>query len=140
MVLDMEQTQMLVYESARSFLTVSTNIMVTGLISFHLVRARRGLSKLLPAKNMQSYTGVMAILIESAVPPTIFGIIVAVLGRVGVPSTTVAAGRYLVAWYTFNALFFAFCVSISTFLCLGGGSAHLSTLCLSGSHRAYHRR
>ncbi|KAJ2918874.1 hypothetical protein MD484_g1510, partial [Candolleomyces efflorescens] len=59
------------YELARVFLTVLTNLMVTSLISFYLIVARRELSKVLPGKDLNLYTGVVAILIESALPLTL---------------------------------------------------------------------
>ncbi|RXW15615.1 hypothetical protein EST38_g10233 [Candolleomyces aberdarensis] len=68
-----------VYQAAYIFLVVSTNVVVTSLIVFHLLRARQTLSKLLPSKDMRLCTGVVAILIESALPLSIFGIIAAAL-------------------------------------------------------------
>ncbi|KAJ2915205.1 hypothetical protein MD484_g5199, partial [Candolleomyces efflorescens] len=64
--------------AASTFLTVSTNIIVTSLITFRLVRARRALVKILPAADVHVYTGVIAILVESAAPLAIFGIIAAI--------------------------------------------------------------
>ncbi|RXW13101.1 hypothetical protein EST38_g12750 [Candolleomyces aberdarensis] len=62
------------YMAAVTILTVSTNVMVTSMISFHLIRARRGLSKVLPSRDLKLYTGVVALLLESALPLAIFGI------------------------------------------------------------------
>jgi hypothetical protein len=92
--------------SASSLLTVSTNIVVTSLITFHLLRARRSLSKLLPSKDMGLYTGIVAILIESAVPVTVFGIIQAVLSQ-----TSNRTEAEVVGLSVFDGLFSAFCVS-----------------------------
>lgn len=62
------------------------------------------------SKDLQLYTGVVAILIESALPLSVFGIITAAMGLSGVPESN--PEHFLVAWYTFNALFFAFCVRL----------------------------
>ncbi|RXW17209.1 hypothetical protein EST38_g8638, partial [Candolleomyces aberdarensis] len=62
------------YTSAATILTVLTNVTVTSIISFYLIRARRGLSQVLPSRSLRLYTGVVALLIESALPLTIFGI------------------------------------------------------------------
>ncbi|KAJ2936630.1 hypothetical protein H1R20_g455, partial [Candolleomyces eurysporus] len=95
------------FEAARQLLTVSTNILVTVLISFYLLRARSTLSMVFASKDLKLYTGVVAILIESALPLSVFGIICAAMGLAGVPEKN--PEHFLVAWYTFNALFFAFC-------------------------------
>ena len=92
--------------SASSLLTVSTNVIVTGLITFHLLRARRTLSKLLPSKDMTLYTGIVAILIESAVPVTIFGVVQAVLAQISNRTEAEVVGLSV-----FDGLFSAFCVS-----------------------------
>ncbi|RXW15097.1 hypothetical protein EST38_g10758 [Candolleomyces aberdarensis] len=57
---------------------------------------------------MHLYTGVVAILIESALPLSVFGIIAAALLLV-VNSSTSAAGP-MVCFYLFDGLFFSFCV------------------------------
>ncbi|KAJ2936544.1 hypothetical protein H1R20_g548, partial [Candolleomyces eurysporus] len=99
------------YESARTFLTASTNVMVTALISGYLIHARRNLSQLLPSNDMRLYTGVVAILIESALPLSIFGIIYASIGVVAeLPEPTSAASSFTVAYYTFGSLFYCFSV------------------------------
>ncbi|KAJ2912968.1 hypothetical protein MD484_g7439, partial [Candolleomyces efflorescens] len=85
--------------------------MVTGLIVFHLLYARNKLQKLFPSRDLQLYTGIVTIIIESALPLTIFGIIYAVMGTVGIPSTTAAIERFLIAYYTICTLFFSFCSS-----------------------------
>ena len=64
---------------ASTLLIVSTSIIVTTLITIRLLHARRTLVKRLPSADVQVYTGVIAILIDSAAPLTIFGIILAVV-------------------------------------------------------------
>ncbi|KAF4620402.1 hypothetical protein D9613_001180 [Agrocybe pediades] len=59
-------------------LSVSLNIIVTGLISYQLLSARHQLKKTLPAESLQMYTGVTAILVESALPFSLMGIVFAV--------------------------------------------------------------
>ena len=98
--------------AASTFLTVSTNIIVTSFITFRLLRARRTLAKLLPSADAQLYTGVIAILIESAAPLTIFGIIAAILQQLH-GSQRRPSISFLVCRYTFDGLFYSFCVSSS---------------------------
>ena len=59
-------------------LSVSLNIVVTCLISYQLLSARHQLKKTLPAESLQMYTGITAILVESALPFSVMGIIFAV--------------------------------------------------------------
>lgn len=95
--------------AASVFLTVSTNIVVTSLITFRLLRARRTLAKALPSADMRPYTSVIAILVESAVPLTIFGIIAAILQNL-----TARFGRspgFHACRSLFEGLFYCFCVS-----------------------------
>ncbi|KAJ2916080.1 hypothetical protein MD484_g4316, partial [Candolleomyces efflorescens] len=98
------------YVSAYIVLTVLTNVIVTGLIVFRLIRARRVLlTWQAPTKDIQLYTGAMAILIESALPLSIFGILssgmmLALDARASRPPPTLLA-----CYNTFNGLFFAFC-------------------------------
>ena len=100
--------------TASTYLTVSTNIVVTSLITFRLLRARRALASvlLLPSADMRVYTGVIAILVESAAPLTIFGIAAAILQTVG--DKAIASPGYLVCNNLFQALFYSFCVSSNT--------------------------
>ncbi|KAJ2912979.1 hypothetical protein MD484_g7440, partial [Candolleomyces efflorescens] len=107
LIREMDEQHSNSFEAARQLLTVSTNILVTALISFYLLRARSTLSMVFSSKDLQLYTGVVAILIESALPLSVFGIITAAMGLSGVPKSN--PEHFLVAWYTFNALFFAFC-------------------------------
>ncbi|KAJ2923594.1 hypothetical protein H1R20_g13500, partial [Candolleomyces eurysporus] len=96
------------HTAASTFLTVSTNIVVTGLITFRLLRTRRALAKILPSVDAQVYTGVIAILIESAAPLTIFGIIAAILLQLEDSLIGKSAG-YFVCFYLFQGLFYSFC-------------------------------
>jgi hypothetical protein len=99
------------YGSASTYLTVSTNIVVTSFITFHLLRARRTLAKLLPSSDIRVYTGgVIAILIESAAPLTVFGIIAAILQQLSGSPHPTNPGFYSCE-YLFQALFYSFCVS-----------------------------
>ena len=101
------------YEISRVFLTVATNLMVTGLIAFHLLRTRRSLSKILPTQDYRLYTGPIAILIESALPLTVFGLAYAPFLVVPLPESNGAFASFLVAYNTLNTLFYMFCVSTS---------------------------
>jgi hypothetical protein len=86
--------------------------MVTALlISFHLLQARHTLSKMLPAKNLKLYTGVMAILIESALLLTVSGIIYAAIVAAREQVAGPSLGPYAAAVNMFAFFFFCFCVS-----------------------------
>jgi hypothetical protein len=97
--------------AASAFLTVATNIVVTTFISFRLLRARQNLKRLLPSVDMHVYTGVVAILIESAAPLTIFGIISAILQQLNSSMRYLTPGFFACS-YLFDALFYSFCVSL----------------------------
>ncbi|KAJ2936629.1 hypothetical protein H1R20_g454, partial [Candolleomyces eurysporus] len=115
-VVDIDQRTAGKFVPARTFLTILTNIMVTGLIVFHLSYARKKLQKLFPSRDLQLYTGIVAILIESALPLTIFGIIYAIMTTVGIPKTTEPISQFLIAYYAISTLFFSFCVSTLVFI------------------------
>ncbi|KAJ2923381.1 hypothetical protein H1R20_g13712, partial [Candolleomyces eurysporus] len=72
------------YTTAWVTLVAVTNIVVTVIIGSYLIRARRTLSKALPMRDMRVYTGVAAILTESALPLAFSGI-VAVVMNLAVP-------------------------------------------------------
>lgn len=59
------------------FLNVATNTLVTGLISFRLITSRKELARVLPSKDLNLYTGIVAMLIESVLPLTIAGLVYA---------------------------------------------------------------
>ena len=60
---------------ADTALTLTVNILVTLLISFRLIRAQRKAAKILDnADSQRLYLGIVAILVESAMPVTVFGI------------------------------------------------------------------
>ncbi|KAJ2921346.1 hypothetical protein H1R20_g15747, partial [Candolleomyces eurysporus] len=109
-------TTALVYESAYAFLTVSTNLLITSLISFYLLNERRKFFAFLPPKELKMYTGVVAVLIESGLPLTIFGIVYAA-SLVVDPAKGSPEGaneRYaanFVMFDIFGYLFYAFTVS-----------------------------
>jgi hypothetical protein len=92
-------------------LTVCTNVLVTGLISFHLYRARRTLSRMLPTPDTRLYTGPVAILVESAVPLTVLGPITAGLQLAPFPKNQIAAQALVATYYIIGGLFYSFCVS-----------------------------
>jgi hypothetical protein len=98
------------YSSASTLLTVTTNISVTSFITFRLLHARRTMAKLLPSADARLYTGVIAILIESAAPVTVFGIIAAILQQLNKALFNKSPG-FLVCRYLFDGLYYSFCVS-----------------------------
>ncbi|TFK30161.1 hypothetical protein FA15DRAFT_690795 [Coprinopsis marcescibilis] len=66
-------------EGARVCLSVATNVLITVLISTRLIRTQRRLARALPSQNLQVYRGITNILIESALPLTVFGLCYAVV-------------------------------------------------------------
>jgi hypothetical protein len=115
------------FSAASTFLTVSTNILVTAFIAFRLIRARKSLAKLMPSADARLYTGVLAILVESAAPLTLFGIVSAALQQFYAYRQPRTPGFY-VAGYFFDGIFYAFCVS-------SGNQPTLSTQLLLTSER-----
>jgi hypothetical protein len=97
--------------SASTLLTVTANVILTSLIAFHLIRARRRLSKLLPSGDRHFYTGILAILVESALPLTLFGVITAVMQQTSRIRSSQTAGFY-VCDTLFTGLFYSFCVGL----------------------------
>jgi hypothetical protein len=59
------------------FLSISTTLIVTVMISIYLIHTRRSLSGVLPSRNLQLYTGIVAILVEAALPLSVFGLLLA---------------------------------------------------------------
>lgn len=55
-------------------LLVTLNILITGIISFRLIKAHRQLGQVLPDTDHRLYLGIVAVLVESAAPMAIFGI------------------------------------------------------------------
>jgi hypothetical protein len=78
-------------------LTVSFNIIVTALIIFRLLSFYRRVQSVLTDEQRSTYTGTMAILVESALPFTVLGIVYLATYIQGVPSAT-ALGM---VWGTF---------------------------------------
>ncbi|KAJ2917085.1 hypothetical protein MD484_g3325, partial [Candolleomyces efflorescens] len=112
--------------TASQLLTVGTNIIVTTLITFHLLRTRRTLSKLLhpsiqsgdprgvvleyrDTAESRMYTRVIAILIESAFPLSLLGVAAAIFQQVPVPRNQARAEAYLVWYHLVDGLFYSFC-------------------------------
>jgi hypothetical protein len=81
-------------------LTVSFNIIVTALIIFRLLSFYRRVQSVLTDEQRSTYTGTMAILVESALPFTVLGIVYLATYIQGVPSAT-ALGM---VWGTFVVL------------------------------------
>ncbi|TEB39525.1 hypothetical protein FA13DRAFT_1807982 [Coprinellus micaceus] len=80
-------------------LSVATNILATGLISFRLISAHRRLTKSLGAKQSKIYTGIVAILVESSLPFAISGVVASATVR----SYLLFPG-FANVWYAFAAL------------------------------------
>lgn len=107
--------------SAWLFTSVGFNMIVTGLIGAHLMAANRQLRKALPTRSVQVYTGVAAMLVETALPPAFFGIISAILSEIVVPLTTPAnfelerATAMVTLTFTLTALYLELAVRLVWF-------------------------
>ncbi|KAF9557470.1 hypothetical protein CPC08DRAFT_710364 [Agrocybe pediades] len=73
-------------------LTVAFNVIVTIMISWRLVSAHYEMNGTLPEEYVATYTGVTAIVVESALPLAISGIIFVVLYSKNHPTTSIWAG------------------------------------------------
>lgn len=94
--------------SAWIYLNVFTNVMVTFLVSYPLLKARRNLLQILSKKDLDMYTGIVAMLIESALPLSVFGTVFAGL-LVSTPKrTTEAMAQYDIAKNVLSFLYYAF--------------------------------
>ncbi|KAJ2915209.1 hypothetical protein MD484_g5191, partial [Candolleomyces efflorescens] len=93
---------------ASTLLTVATNLIVTCCITFRLLVARRTVAQVMPSADARFYTGVITILIESAAPLTIFGIIVGILQQIRHAEFLRSPG-WIVCRYLFECLFYSFC-------------------------------
>lgn len=94
------------------WLTVIFNILVTVLITQRLLYSRKELREALPGRDMSPYNGVLAILIESAVPLSVTGIGYAILSAVSIsgPGNPFVGVTFL---NLFNLLYTSFNVSRS---------------------------
>lgn len=81
-------------------LSVALNIVVTALITYQLMRCRKQLKRILPEDALRMYTGVSAILIESALPFSILGILFAITYGKNMD----VGPAFLFVWATFCAL------------------------------------
>jgi hypothetical protein len=85
------------------FLSTAVNIIVTSLISIRLLRIRKQLSTVLSTQDLQIYLGIIAILVESALPLSLAGVAFA---AVSTPSSsgakTVARTTVLLCWFSLN--------------------------------------
>ncbi|TFK18879.1 hypothetical protein FA15DRAFT_709469 [Coprinopsis marcescibilis] len=62
------------FQSIGVLVFILNNIIITSLICFRLLRARRTIARLLPSQHMTVYSRVVVVLVEAAVPLTVFGI------------------------------------------------------------------
>jgi hypothetical protein len=88
----------------------SVNIIVTALISSRLLHMRRQLSSVLSPQDLQIYLGVIAILVESALPLSLAGIAFGSVVRLtGLGATMSARGATLLIWFSLNVGNSLFC-------------------------------
>ncbi|TFK30301.1 hypothetical protein FA15DRAFT_663705 [Coprinopsis marcescibilis] len=91
-------------------LGVATNVGITALISYHLLKARKELAKSLPGKSLKVYSGVAYILIEAAVPLTLSGLALAAVTFAQIPQSVPMQHhiRLLAVASVFRVLYYAF--------------------------------
>ncbi|KAJ3543191.1 hypothetical protein NMY22_g3233 [Coprinellus aureogranulatus] len=98
----------LTYMSLFIILSVVLNMLVTFLISARLLLARRRLRAMFPdANSSKQYTGVVAILIESAIPVSLFGLGLAIILGISRDRDPHIVEKEA-ANYVFSALYFSF--------------------------------
>lgn len=88
--------------SAWIYLSVSVTFLVTCLISIRLLRLRKEVSDILPAANLRVYLGVIAILVESALPLTLCGLVFAILTQPKNVAERIPNGIFLTLWFSLN--------------------------------------
>ncbi|KAH6911292.1 hypothetical protein BKA70DRAFT_1061436, partial [Coprinopsis sp. MPI-PUGE-AT-0042] len=94
-------------------LSVATNIMITLLILFKLVKARLNMSKALPdRKAPRLYSDVTSIIVESAAPLAVFGICSVIVTVIGLhpPEKLLERGRIHALIEAFGSLYYGFSV------------------------------
>ncbi|KAF9529545.1 hypothetical protein CPB83DRAFT_852289 [Crepidotus variabilis] len=91
---------------AWAFSSVGVNCLVTALISYKLIRFRNEVLKHTPLFHSQISLGVVAILVESAVPLAICGIVAAGMGMKNHPTGAEASAStvFITLWFAFNAI------------------------------------
>ena len=97
------------YASLWALTSVATNVSVTSLIAYRLITARRRIATLNPGRDISAFTGVVAILIESAFPLSVLGIAYAVNLANTKPRNSPEVGKEA-ASYILSSLYFAFLV------------------------------
>jgi hypothetical protein len=80
-------------------LSVFVNISVTAMICFRIIQTRKRLEKVLDPSYLVKYTGAVSILIESALPFSVFGIVSAAFYTNGHLAMLPAANAIVGAWY-----------------------------------------
>ncbi|EAU87195.1 hypothetical protein CC1G_10474 [Coprinopsis cinerea okayama7 len=127
--------------SAFTFLAVSVNTMVTILICTRLLRARRSIAHALPDQHLRVYTKIVIVLIESALPVTVFGIGYAISLVIPMGKTTQLATVWQVMSLIFALLYFGFATlspQLIIFRVTSGRSWTNSTEMTGGPHVGGH--
>ena len=84
------------------YLSVGVNFLVTALITFRLLRLRRQMAQFMPVSELRVYLGVVAILVESAVPLTLTGLVFATVSNPKTVQERIPNGMFLVLWFSLN--------------------------------------
>ncbi|KAF9525205.1 hypothetical protein CPB83DRAFT_909338 [Crepidotus variabilis] len=90
--------------SAWMFLSVALNCMVTILVLYKLIRIRLEIKTILPFCDPKATRGVVAILVESALPLAISGIAAATVVSNDSPTGLILDAIFYFSWMAFNAL------------------------------------
>lgn len=94
--------------------SVTFNILVTGFIGFRLILANRALNKEMPNRNVKLYSRIATTIVESAVAPSIFGILAALFAVIPLSKQhDTIQGEIIMIIFgdTFLALYYGFAVS-----------------------------
>ncbi|KAJ2936310.1 hypothetical protein H1R20_g780, partial [Candolleomyces eurysporus] len=97
------------FTSAWIYLSVAVNASITALISFRLLMARRYFSRVLPSGpqstlDLKLYRGVVAILVESAMPLSFSGIVFAAVYDPKNVEQQIVKTTFLCLYFSFSAL------------------------------------
>ncbi|KAJ2923186.1 hypothetical protein H1R20_g13909, partial [Candolleomyces eurysporus] len=89
-----------VWGTAWFFLSVAVNLLITASISYNLIKTQRRLASALGEHRVRVYTDIVAILVESALPFSVQGIVAGVAKAIGYDGSDALNE----AWFAFCAL------------------------------------
>lgn len=94
--------------------SVSVNVLVTAFISFRLLSQCKRLSKVLGPSHLAKYTGATAVLVESALPYTVAGLIAVIFN--GFPELLFFHGGHIAeaVWFCLSVRLYSACPKFTT--------------------------